>query len=88
MTASAMSIPDTHIQLNEIGEEHAAPIDNAGTHSTAPAFSVFWLDGTLAGRVRANGKFEPNETNIREGTVFGFWSQRVGYVSNQQFRSC
>jgi hypothetical protein len=87
MPTAEMSAPETHIHLNEIDKKKSAPLDDIRTDSTAPAFSVFWLDGTLAGRVIANGNFEPNEANIRDGTVFGFWSQRVGYVDNQQFRS-
>lgn len=77
---------NTHIHLSEDGTENSTPHVEICTESTAPAFSVYWLDGTLAGRVEANGNFEPSAANVRVGTVFGFWSQRVGYVDNQQFR--
>ncbi|KAK7182021.1 hypothetical protein DPSP01_006252 [Paraphaeosphaeria sporulosa] len=64
------------------------PKADTGTRSTAsPLFSASWLDGTLARRVRPNGSFKTNEANIRNGTVFGFWGQRMGYVHNQQFRT-
>ncbi|KAF9729644.1 hypothetical protein PMIN01_12508 [Paraphaeosphaeria minitans] len=55
------------IYLSEADKKSAIPDGDAGPRSTAsPPFSVYWLDGTLAGRVGTNGSFEPNEMNIRD----------------------
>lgn len=60
--------------------------DTCNPEPATSAFNVYWLDGTLAGRVETNGNFKPKESNPRTGTVFDFSSQRVGCVDNRKFR--
>lgn len=53
----------------------------------ASSFSIFWLDGRLAGHIEINGDFTSRELSQRDGPVFDFWSQKIGYIESNTFRS-
>lgn len=65
----AKRVPKVDQCSSTIGDDYTIPSTGIHTNTLAAASSVYWLDGTLAGRVRTNGNIEPNEANIRDDTV-------------------